>query len=416
MNEIARRRVLMLIPEMGYGGAERSFINLKRILEEMHTVLAVGFERGYGSQDGRFDEVTGFRFLHEPGPRPGLVLRLWRWVERYRRLRQLKLQHGTEVCISFLEGADILNVLTCCGEKIVVSIRGSKRFDPHITGGQGFLRRVLIWPCIYPRADAVVGISAGVSAEVRDLGFVGSNARLETIGLALRVSELMALARDPVEIEIAQLQSCPVIVSWGRLSDEKGYQHLVEVFARIKLMMPGVKLLLIGDGPLRDQLVSAAQRLGLRVGLTAATAECSDLILLGYRENPIRYAKIAKIFVLSSIAEGFSNALVEALAAGIPVLAADCPWGARSVLSSEPPDVSTPYPTQKPTFSTFGVLMPRIDLQGHKEAWVSTLMLALAGGRHYDEYRRIGPMRAMDFDESRVASRWLELVESLVHK
>jgi glycosyltransferase involved in cell wall biosynthesis len=224
---------------------------------------------------------------------------------------------------------------------------------------------------------------------------------------------LIDTAREAIEPEISQLAQYPVIVSWGRLSDEKGYQHLLKVYARVKQTVQDAKLLLIGDGPMLEELASDAERLGFCVGRMPADALASDLILLGYRKSPIRYAKIAKVFVLSSCAEGFPNAVVEAMAAGVPVVGANCPWGVRSALSLVSTDVSTPYPTQIPTRVDFGVLMPRIDLHDYEEAWALELVQALSGGHDFDEYRRKGPLRAMEFDESRTAPKWLELVESL---
>jgi glycosyltransferase involved in cell wall biosynthesis len=59
-----------------------------------------------------------------------------------------------------------------------------------------------------------------------------------------------------------------------------------------------------------------------------------DVSLPGYEDNPYRYMSKAALFVLSSAWEGFGNVLVEALAAGVPVLAADCKDGPREILEA----------------------------------------------------------------------------------
>ena len=415
MSELRRRKVLMLIPNLGYGGAQRSFLALKKVLERHHDVLAIAFDNGGGGNESDTSE-EGFQFLGQSGEALGVFGRVKRWYRRYARLKHLKQQHGAEISISFLEGADVLNVLTRGTERTLVSIRGSKRFDPHIRGLQGLIRRHLVWPLIYPKADAIVGISGGVSAEVHGLGFVGRGATLETIGLSLNVARMVAAASEPVEREFSSISECPVIVSWGRLSDEKGYGHLLRVFAGVKQVMSDAKLLLIGDGPFKDVLVSEAERLGLRIAYRAEDALASDLLLIGYRESPIRYAKLARVFILSSDAEGFGNSLVEALAAGLPVMAADCPWGARSVLSTNPPDVNNPYPSHAPSFVDFGVLMPRIDLVCYEQVWIDEVVRALSGRGEYDTYRHKGPIRALEFDESKVARKWLDVVDVLAIK
>src|SRR6185437_13412618 len=54
---------------------------------------------------------------------------------------------------------------------------------------------------------------------------------------------------------------------------------------------------------------------------------------LGYAPNPLAYMRHAAVFVLSSLAEGFGNVIVEALACGTPVVSTDCPHGPREILS-----------------------------------------------------------------------------------
>jgi glycosyltransferase involved in cell wall biosynthesis len=413
MDERVRRRVLMLIPELGFGGAERSFLHLERILARHHDVTVVAFEPPDPARMTVSLSGAEFACLHRRSARPAIPGRARRWLERIVRLREIKEERRIEVAISFLEGADLLNVLTRRAERVVVSIRGSKVFDPHISGLQGLVRRHVIWPIVYPRADAVVSVSAGVSAEVQRLGFVGRGRRAATIGLALQVPALVESSRRPVEPELHDLARSPVIVSWGRLSDEKGFHHLLRVFSRLRRRMPSAKLLLVGDGPMRDELVALAQRMGLSVSPSRAPDGDPDVVFTGYRSDPNRYASLAKVFVLPSLTEGFPNAVVEALAAGALVMATDGPWGARSVLNVAPRDLGTPFPTTERTFADFGVLMPRIDHAAFESCWVDALADALAGGERYDEYRRTGPIRAMAFDEGRAAASWLDLIEEL---
>ena len=83
-----------------------------------------------------------------------------------------------------------------------------------------------------------------------------------------------------------------------------------------------VRLLILGDGPLRGELESQIDILGL--------ADCVQL--LGYVENPLRYFSRADVFVLSSHIEGLPNVLVEAMLCGCTPVATDCPTGPREVL------------------------------------------------------------------------------------
>jgi glycosyltransferase involved in cell wall biosynthesis len=80
--------------------------------------------------------------------------------------------------------------------------------------------------------------------------------------------------------------------------------------------------MILGEGPERRNLQALAKVLGIE----------KDFALPGFIENPYNYMKRAAVFVLSSRWEGFSNVLVEAMACGTAVVAADCPYGPREIL------------------------------------------------------------------------------------
>ena len=109
--------------------------------------------------------------------------------------------------------------------------------------------------------------------------------------------------------------ACPpdaiVVGSVGWLTQIKGHQYLIEAIARLKPTFPRLHLVLIGSGGLRDDLKALAARLGIRESVTF-TGEQSDV--------PECLASM-DVFVLPSLNEGMGRALVEAMAAGRPVIA-----------------------------------------------------------------------------------------------
>jgi glycosyltransferase involved in cell wall biosynthesis len=81
-------------------------------------------------------------------------------------------------------------------------------------------------------------------------------------------------------------------------------------------------LVLIGRGPEKDKYVAEARHLGV-----------SDrVVIIDFDSNPFRYMRLATVFVLPSLTEGFPNVLVEAMACRCPVVAFDCPTGPREIL------------------------------------------------------------------------------------
>jgi glycosyltransferase involved in cell wall biosynthesis len=113
----------------------------------------------------------------------------------------------------------------------------------------------------------------------------------------------------------------PVIVGAGSLELWKGFSDLILAMNEL-LKTRQVKLIILGDGPLRAELQSLIERLDLT----------SSVKLIGYVENPLKYFSRSDIFVLSSHVEGMPNVLVEAMMCGCTPVSTDCPTGPRELL------------------------------------------------------------------------------------
>jgi CDP-glycerol glycerophosphotransferase len=114
----------------------------------------------------------------------------------------------------------------------------------------------------------------------------------------------------------------PVFVTIGRLSTEKDHTKLIRAFSALRAENAVARLLIIGDGPLRTQLLALITRLG----------QVGNVHLLGQQANPFKWLNRASCFVLPSNYEGQPMVLFEALALGKPIIATDIP-GNRSVVN-----------------------------------------------------------------------------------
>jgi glycosyltransferase involved in cell wall biosynthesis len=186
---------------------------------------------------------------------------------------------------------------------------------------------------LYRQADAIVCQSDAMVGDMADLGV--PRHKLTRIYNPVAIDRVQTLACDP-DPEPAFAGGGPRLVSVGRLSRQKGFDILLEALAAVRARRPGTTLRIFGDGDERPALQRAVRQLGL--------ADAVDLA--GFRDNPYPAIAGADLFVSSSRYEGFSNAIVEALACGVPVVATDCPSANREVLreglngwlSSPPPD------------------------------------------------------------------------------
>lgn len=113
----------------------------------------------------------------------------------------------------------------------------------------------------------------------------------------------------------------PVIIGVGELSKLKDYATLVRAFALIRRSRP-CRLMILGEGTQRKYLEELADKLGIS----------PDFTLPGYVDNPYPFMAHAKLFVHTSLLEGLSSVIVEALSLGTPTVCTDCPSGPAEIL------------------------------------------------------------------------------------
>ncbi len=119
-------------------------------------------------------------------------------------------------------------------------------------------------------------------------------------------------------------ENISLIGTVGRLTAQKGHKYLLEAINKLKFKFPEIKLLIAGDGPLKNDLIKYAQSLNIH----------DKVIFLGLRRDIPIFLSSIDIFVLPSLWEGLSNALIEAMASGKPVIATDIP-PVREIIHSE---------------------------------------------------------------------------------
>ena len=114
------------------------------------------------------------------------------------------------------------------------------------------------------------------------------------------------------------------LISIGRLSEEKGHKDLIDVIEIIKKEIPDIKLFLVGDGPLKEDLIKYAKEKGL----------IDNIIFTGFlkKEEIEKYVYDSAIFILPSYTESFGIVLVEAMSYGLPCIAFDSSDGAKFLL------------------------------------------------------------------------------------
>lgn len=295
------------------GGAERTLLWLadacRREGHEAHVVALTA--RGRDAADA--GPGLSVHALDLAGDSAGVWQALRRNVERLRAIRRVLRGIGPDVVVSFLVEVNVLVLLAARGTGTPVIV--SERTDPRRHSARRPWPSLRRW--LYPRAAAVVVQSEGAAEWARAFC---APARVHVIPNAIATRPAPAGVPAP-----AWLPGGPFVLGVGRLSAEKGFDLLVRAFARFAPSHPEWSLVLLGEGAERAALESLVAALGLQ----------GRVVLPGFVESPESAYARATCFVLPSRYEGFPNALLEAMRAGLPVASFDCDSGPRDIIHHE---------------------------------------------------------------------------------
>jgi glycosyltransferase involved in cell wall biosynthesis len=270
---------------------------------------------------------------------------------------------------------------------------------------------------IYSNADLLVAISKDVAEDlIRNYG-INSN-KVKVIYNPHPIDEIRQLAREPLG-SYEEIFKHPVLITAGRLTKQKGQWYLLRIFKALKEKHKDLKLVILGEGELKEYLVKLSQELGLKTYVwdRDELSESFDVYFLGFQENPFKFVAKSKLFVFPSLWEGFGNVLVEAMACGVCVVSSDCRSGPREILA---PNTDFNYQTQKPEFAEYGILMPVFEVK-HKSAeepleereimWVKTIDKLLEDEDLRKHYSEKAKQRAKDFRIEKIVEEWKEVLQ-----
>lgn len=350
-------KVLIIIPNLGRGGAQKVFHQQLDFLSKEFDVTACVFN-WEGAFD--FDHKDNIISLDVSGGK-NVIQKIKNFFLRVIRLKRIKKRLNIAVSISHLEGADYINLLSKKSEKVICWIHGSKFHDANINGWIGFIRKKFLMPYLYSRADRIITVSKGISEEL-SYTIPALKNRIETIYNGFDMEDILSLSYEPIDQAFQSLfEHKKVIITHCRLSRQKNLEALLGIFSKLD-SRKHTRLLIVGDGELRDALLNRCKESGLTVW-SVWYEEPIDLsrevFFLGQRSNPFNFLRHSSLYVMTSGWEGFPLALCEAMICGLPVIASDCFTGPREIIA---PEIKLPQPIQSPFSTSFGVLMPLAEL------------------------------------------------------
>lgn len=398
------KRILIVISSLGHGGAERAVSNLTQNFPkdwEIDILLNNDKVVEYPYR-GRLLSLG----LNGENNMSSLVFHLKLLYRRIKRLRELKETGNYDACISFMDSANVANILS--GKKYT-KIIGSVRISILKCGSMMPQYKYTIYPLIrllYNRMDAIVAVSSGIYKELTQ-DFRLSDKKVITIENGCDISALKRQADEPWDSEDDGLKGKKLIVTAGRLSEQKGQWHLIRAFSEVCKRSADVVLLVLGAGSLAGYLRHVADRFGIQ----------DKVILKGFVQNPYKYIAKADVFIMPSLFEGYPNAMAEAICLGIPCIATDFNTGAREILAPGLVDnieeIKEVYPAQ------YGILIPLcsgVQYEGEAELepaeikMADAIMMLLEDEEKKKYYSAKSIERSKDLGIECAVQKWMQLI------
>lgn len=307
--------VHLYIPSFAGGGAERIFVRLANHFAGSGLRTRFIVNRRHGPLQDLLSDKVELVDLSAHRSRNALG-RLTRFMRRE--------QPGLVVCgLTFNNLTALLAcLLSRSRARLVICERNQLSF---VLAQSNPLRRLVVRGLIralYPRAHAVTAVSGGVAKDVARIAGIPLSEITVIPNPPPDAQDILA-ARAAAPPHLWFGEQGPVIVAIGRLVRQKRYDILIEALARVRQSVPA-RLIVLGEGPDREVLMALAHDRGV-----------ADAVHFeGFVMNRLDYLVRADLYVLSSEYEGFPNALIEAIACGVPVVSADCAGeGPREILS-----------------------------------------------------------------------------------
>ncbi len=306
-------------------------------------------------------------------------------------VRKFKRKYEIEVAISFMEEANFLNILSKGKERVIASVHTTLSSRDEL---RGIFYNPRLIKLVYNFSDYVVAVSNYVGMDlIKNYGIRQNK---------IIVIPNPALKREDASETAEWKWGSKAILSVGRLDAVKQQDHIIRAFSCVKKQCDDAQLVFVGEGKLRKYLERVSKEYKVE----------SSVHFVGFSDSLGFFYRNAKAFVMASKAEGFPNAMVEAMAYGVPVVTTDSPGGCGEIVGKEEScdDIQ---------MCQYGILVPylrgRIVLgdspSKEDEQLGRALLLAINDENVYEDLSEKSKYRAEHYSLDKIMNRWAKLLQ-----
>ncbi len=311
-SSVQKVRLLLLIPRLGVGGSQHVMTLLAKELPRENYDVHLGLVTAAEAQPNALPPWVAFHALRAKRVRAGA----WPLLRLIWRLRPDVILSGTAE-VNFL--ALLLRPFLPRRTRVLVRQNGTVSWTLSHGGVAPYTR--WLYRLLYPRADRVICQSSAMAEDLtREL-----NLSEEMVVVLPNPVEFRRI-REEMEAPKARMGPGPHLLAVGRLSQEKGFDLLLEAFVTVRERFPGIDLIVAGEGREETSLKKFCRRFYMETAVS----------FVGQVERVYAFFPGATLFVLPSRFEGMPNSLLEAATAGLPIVATPASEGIRDLLQGQP--------------------------------------------------------------------------------
>lgn len=306
-------------------------------------------------------------------------------VKKVEELANIKKQNQIDISISFMQFANYLNILSRVDDKVIVTTHSLNseyaKYEKSIYWSEETFKM------LYQYADVIT--------------FPSDYCRRDWIEHYGDLNNITRTIYNPVHLMnvVEEREKENVVIAIGRMHGVKRQWHLLKAFKLVKERVPDSRLILLGDGELRNKLKALVEELAI-----------GDSVEMPGNVRKVRdYLAKAKVFTITSRYEAMPCAVLEALSAGVPVVGFDIPGGIREELGIDADKNDTEYPIK----GKCGILTPYISEETGNEIDEEDIILAneisnlLLDDASREKYKENALKQVEKFTLSKIGNIWV---------